>query len=154
MNLQRLFTSAAMNPANVTVPATLTSAGTAAYGPSGVAGGTVAPQISAGGVNTVQFPVVAAGGGLLVRNHGSLPAVLYYDDTLPNGSAAWIPVARANPYGGGRVTIPAGQFVILTDTFEGPIATYVGGPLTLFAGTFQYAVVTDPADHPLATVLA
>ena len=154
MTLQRLFTSAAMNPANVTVPATMTSPGTAAYGPSGVPGGTTAPFCGNGVVGTVQFPVVAAGGALLVRNNGPNPAVLYYDDTLPNGSPVWAAVARANPNSGGCVVIPPGQHRILTNTNAGPIATYVGGPLTLFAGTIQYAVLSDPPDHPLATVLA
>ena len=153
MILQRLFTSADMNPANVTTPATVFGPGTAAFGPSGVPGGTVAPALPFG---TVQFPAVSAGGGLLVKNDGFTTLVLFYDDTQPSGNAAWVSLLKTNPSNGtgGTVQIAPGKFTILTNTNAGPIATYAGGPFSLFAGTFQYAVVLDPADHPNATVLA
>ena len=157
MTIQRLFTSAAMNPANATVGASsVTGAGTAAYGPSGVPGGTVAAACSPGVVGTVQLPTVQAGGGILVQNDGTTTAVLFYSDAEPNGDAAWPAAARtaslAGNQSGGTVQIPPGQYVILTDTTAGPIATYTGGPLALFAGTFQYAVLASPPDHPKATV--
>ncbi|WP_428377745.1 hypothetical protein [Lichenicoccus sp.] len=154
-DIQRLFVSAAMNPANATVGASpATGPGTAAYGPSGVPGGTIAAALTPGVVGTVQLPTVQAGGGILVRNDGIAGAILFYSDAEPSGDAVWPAAARnaslAGSQSGGTVRIPPGQFVILTDTTAGPIATYTGGPLAIFAGTFQYAVLASPPDHPKA----
>ena len=138
-----------MNPANVTVGASLaTGPGTAAYGPSGVPGGTVAAFCPAGAAGTVQLPTAQPGGGILVRNDGIASASLFYSDALPNGDASWAGLARNG--GSGTVKIPPGEFVILTDTTAGPIATYTSGPLAIFAGTFSYAVLVNSPDHPKA----
>ena len=113
-------------------------------------GGTTASAVAQGSSGTVQLPAVQAGGGILIRNDGIYPASLFYADAEPAGVASWAAMARNG--GAGTVQIPAGGFRILTDTTAGPIATYTGGPLAIFAGTFQYAVLAGTPDHPRAAV--
>jgi hypothetical protein len=138
MAIQRLFQSAAMDPA-----------GGQAGSPSGVAGGLIAPAVPQGGIGVTAFPAVDSGGAILVRNNGATVAHLWYED----GAAA--PALSPSQYlaeGGGTLKIPAGKFAIVETVVIGCGVAYTGGPISIVPGSFSYALLLDPADHPAATV--
>jgi hypothetical protein len=136
MSIQRLFQSAAMDPA-----------GGVAGSPSGVAGGLVAPAVLQGTSGTTAFPAVAAGGAILVRNNGAVPLNLWYED---GAAAPQLNQAQIVNEFGGTLQIPAGKYAVITTITAGCGVSYTGGPFSIVPGSFSYALLLDPADHPAA----
>ena len=143
MIVRRLFQSSAMNPAMSGVW----------NSPSGVEQSVVAPEVPEGGIGTTNLPPYRQpSGAYLVTNNGTRVAQLWFTDGVE--AAPSLPESIYTDASSGTLQIAPGtsELVLRSTGGTGCGVAYTGGPLSIIPGTQSYAVLLDPADHPLTTV--